>query len=96
MSSSVNKTTPLLIYQPLPLAQAALLSMASQQPSPLTSPALETDQPLESPSDSPLITKPPVPVAMADKLMASVLWAMSQNTPLITLAIKMTTPLPAL
>jgi hypothetical protein len=31
MSSSVNKTTPLLIYQPLPLAQAALLSMASQQ-----------------------------------------------------------------
>jgi hypothetical protein len=68
-----NKTTPMpLIYQPLPLAQAALLSMASQRvilvvgqsddlplgsaflaptiksskPSPLTSPALETDQPL--------------------------------------------------
>jgi hypothetical protein len=31
MSSSVNKTTPLLIYQPLPLAQAALLSTASQR-----------------------------------------------------------------
>jgi hypothetical protein len=33
MLSSANKITPLLIYQPLPLAQAqaALLSMASQR-----------------------------------------------------------------
>jgi hypothetical protein len=30
MSCSANKTTRLLIYQPLPLAQVALLSMASQ------------------------------------------------------------------
>jgi hypothetical protein len=31
MSYSANKTTPLLIYQPFPLAQAALLLMASQR-----------------------------------------------------------------
>jgi hypothetical protein len=58
MLYSAKKTTPMpLNCQPLPLAQAALLSMASQRvitflaptikssnPSPLTSPALETDQ----------------------------------------------------
>jgi hypothetical protein len=37
----------------------------------LTSPALETECPLKSPADSPLITKPPVPVAMADNSMGS-------------------------
>jgi hypothetical protein len=38
-------------------------------PSPLTSPAVETDWPLQSlPLPiSPLMTKPPVPLAMADK-----------------------------
>jgi hypothetical protein len=54
MSYSANKTTPLLIYQPFPLAQAA-----------------DTEKPLSSFSDSPLITKPPVPATMADKLIAA-------------------------
>jgi hypothetical protein len=35
-----------------------------------SSPALETDQPLQPLADSPLITKPPVPATMADKLIA--------------------------
>jgi hypothetical protein len=34
----------------------------------------------QNPSDSPLITKPPVPVAMADKLMASVLFCLPNTT----------------
>jgi Ca2+-binding RTX toxin-like protein len=34
------------------------------------SPALETERLLELSADSPLITKPPVPVAIADKLIA--------------------------
>jgi hypothetical protein len=34
-------------------------TIKSSKPSPLTSPALETEQPLASPAASPLITKPP-------------------------------------
>jgi hypothetical protein len=59
-----NKTIPMpLNYQPslLVQVQTALL---------LTSPALDTEKPLSSFSDSPLITKPPVPATMADKLIA--------------------------
>jgi hypothetical protein len=33
-------------------------TIKSSKPSPLTSPALETEMPLKSPDDSPLITKP--------------------------------------
>jgi hypothetical protein len=43
----------------------------SSKPSPLTSPAEETDLLIESPS-SPMITKPPVPDSMADKSIALV------------------------
>jgi hypothetical protein len=48
--------------------------------SPLTSPALETECPLKSRADSPLITKPPVPAAMADNSMASVLSFLPNTT----------------
>jgi hypothetical protein len=48
--------------------QAMLTAIKSSKPSPLTSPALEVDQPLESPPFSLLITKPPVPIA--DRLIA--------------------------
>jgi hypothetical protein len=37
---------------------------------PLTSPAVETEMPLQSPALSPLITKPPVPLAIADRSIA--------------------------
>ncbi|SEH76520.1 hypothetical protein BAZSYMA_ACONTIG06588_3 [Bathymodiolus azoricus thioautotrophic gill symbiont] len=33
----------------------------------MTSPALETEMPLTSFADSPLITKPPMPATMSDK-----------------------------
>jgi hypothetical protein len=38
-------------------------TIKSSKPSPLTSPALETTRPLWSPTDSPMIIKPPIPVA---------------------------------
>jgi hypothetical protein len=41
------------------------LTIKSSKPSPLTSPALETDQPLQSFTDSPLITKPPAVQVMS-------------------------------
>jgi hypothetical protein len=52
----------------------------SSKPSPLTSPALETDQPLRSPVASPLITKPPVELftsAMVLRLMVAMSTAMA-------------------
>jgi hypothetical protein len=48
-------------------------TIKSSKPSPLTSPALEIDQPLLSYVVSPMIAKPPAPAAMSDKLMALVL-----------------------
>jgi hypothetical protein len=46
----------------------------------LTSPALDTEKPLSSFSDSPLITKPPVPATMADNNTAINLSAISAGT----------------
>jgi hypothetical protein len=43
-------------------------TIKSSKPSPLTSPAVETEKPLLSYAFSPLITKPPVPIA--DRLIA--------------------------
>jgi hypothetical protein len=40
------------------------------KPSPLTSPAVEAEAPLTSPAFSPIMTQPPVPLAMADRLIA--------------------------
>jgi hypothetical protein len=42
----------------------SLAQVKSSKPSPLISPALETERLLELSADSPLITKPPVPVAI--------------------------------
>jgi hypothetical protein len=39
----------------------------------LTSPAVETEMPLSSPAFSPLITNPPVPLAISDRLIAVLL-----------------------
>jgi hypothetical protein len=46
----------------------------SLKPSPLTSPAEETEKPLQSPILSPLITKPPEPETTFDNSMTSVSW----------------------
>ncbi|SEI02492.1 hypothetical protein BAZSYMA_ACONTIG75697_3 [Bathymodiolus azoricus thioautotrophic gill symbiont] len=51
-------------------------TIKSSKPSPLTSPALETELPFQSPAVSPLITKPPVGLlasAIALRLMALLL-----------------------
>jgi hypothetical protein len=51
-------------------------TIKSSKPSPLTSPALETEQPLASPAASPLITKPPkglLASAIALRLIAPLL-----------------------
>jgi hypothetical protein len=45
-------------------------TIKSSKPSPLTSPAVETEEPLKSSSFSPIMTKPPVPPAIADRLIA--------------------------
>jgi hypothetical protein len=45
----------------------------SSTPSPLTPPAVETEMPLSSPAFSPLITNPPVPLAISDRLIAVLL-----------------------
>jgi hypothetical protein len=42
----------------------------SSKPSPLTSPAVETEIPLLSRVFSPIMTKPPVPLEIADRLIA--------------------------
>jgi hypothetical protein len=47
-------------------ANAGKSTIKSSKPSPLTSPALETECPLRSPAASPLITKPPVGAYTAD------------------------------
>jgi hypothetical protein len=50
------------------LAASKEPTIKSSKPSPLTSPAVETQKPLLSYAFSPLITKPPVPIA--DRLIA--------------------------
>jgi hypothetical protein len=50
-----------------------MLCSVKKIPIPLKSPALETDQPLSSYANSPLITKPPVPATISDNSMALVL-----------------------
>jgi hypothetical protein len=48
-------------------------TIISSTPSPMTSPAVETEMPLSSPAFSPLITTPPVPLAISDRLIAVLL-----------------------
>jgi hypothetical protein len=68
--SAVPNTTKDLPTFVLPLRSALLASIIkSSKPSPLTSPAEETDLLIKSP-DSPMITKPPVPDSMADTPIA--------------------------
>ncbi|SSC07577.1 hypothetical protein BTURTLESOX_853 [bacterium endosymbiont of Bathymodiolus sp. 5 South] len=51
---------------------SSLPTIKSSKPSPLTSPALEIEWEYSSFVNSPIIIKPPVPVAMADNSTASV------------------------
>jgi hypothetical protein len=47
----------------------------SSKPSPLTSPAEETDRPLRSSAFAPLITKPPTPTPDTESIFDSAIWA---------------------